>query len=121
MSLTLDTSQVEMSPVNLCVPEITSLSNTWLMSVTADTSHDPISPCTPLEQSVDNCRHSLMAVWSSALESGGHPVVSFYEDYAVGVSSLHVWLSKSHIKALVVHKCDGNQDCRCNSDKGHAG
>ena len=81
MLVTLDTSHLEMSPLNLSVPETTVESNTSFMSVTAETSQDPIGPCGPLEQSVDSCRHSLMAARSSALDSGAHPVVGY--DYRV--------------------------------------
>ena len=48
------------------------------MSVTADTSQDPIGPCRPLEQSVDSCTHSAMAAWSCALDFGAHPGVGYY-------------------------------------------
>ena len=48
------------------------------MSVTAETSHDPIGPCEPLEQSVDSCRHCSMAARSSAFDFGDHPVVLYY-------------------------------------------
>ena len=52
--------------------------NNQLMSVTADTSQDPIGPCEPLEQSVDSCRHSAMEAWSSALDFGAHPGGGYY-------------------------------------------
>ena len=45
------------------------------MSVTDETSHDPIVPCGALEQSVDSLRHSTMAAWSSAVDFGAHSVV----------------------------------------------
>ena len=50
--------------------------NNLLMSVTADTSQDPIGPCGPLEQSEDSCRHSAMAALSPVLDFGAHPLVA---------------------------------------------
>ena len=44
MVVTLDTSHLEMSPVNLSDPG-TRLYNNQLVSVTAETSQDPIGPC----------------------------------------------------------------------------
>ena len=70
MVLTLDTSHSEISPVNLF--DAGTLNN-QLISVTADTFHDPIAPCGPLEQSLDTFRHSLMAAWSCAF--GANTVV----------------------------------------------
>ena len=49
------------------------------MSVTDETSHEPIGPCGTLKQSVNSCRHSLIAAWSSSLEFGDHPVVGYYD------------------------------------------
>ena len=66
MVVTLDTSHSEISPVKLLGVEAASALSSQLISVTADTFHDPIGPCGPLEQSVDTCRHSRMAAWSSA-------------------------------------------------------
>ena len=55
-----------------------------MLSVTAETSHDPIGPCGLLEQSVDSLTHSAMASWSSDLEFGAHPVVGrYYSGYIV--------------------------------------
>ena len=78
--ITLDTSHLEMSPMNLSAPGTPSRLNIMLISVTADTSHDPIGPCGPLEQSfvLDNFRQSLMAAWSCAPEVGAHPAVEYY-------------------------------------------
>merc|ERR1719182_554544 len=71
MSVTLDTSQFERSPLNLSAPgrasEFASTNNP-LMSVTAETFQDPIGPCGPLEQSVDSWRHWPMAARSSLLD-----------------------------------------------------
>ena len=87
MSVTLDTSHLERSPLNLSAPGTRLLlasKNNWLMSVTAETSHDPIGPCGPLEQSVDSLRHSTKASWSSDLDFGAHAVVGrYYSDYMV--------------------------------------
>ena len=78
-----DTSHLEMSPLNLFAPGTESSLNNW-MSTTADTSHDPIGPCGPLEQSVDSRRHSAIAAWSSALDFGAHPaVVNEVSDFRV--------------------------------------
>ena len=76
MVVTLDTSHLEISPVNLFDAGTASALNNQLISVTADTFHEPIAPCGPLEQSVDTFRHSLMAAWSSAF--GGTPMVEKY-------------------------------------------
>ena len=80
MPVALDTSQLDMSPVNLLAPGTKSLLNNSLMSATAETSHDPIGPCGPLEQSVgDSCRHSLMAAWSSSSDLKASAVVKYYD------------------------------------------
>ena len=65
MSLELDTSHFEMSPLK----EFAS-ANTLLISVTLDTSHSAIGPYGPLEQRLlgDNSRHALTAPLSSALD-----------------------------------------------------
>ena len=48
------------------------------MSVTAETSQNPIGPCGPLEHLLDTFRHSTMANRRSALNFGGHAVVGYY-------------------------------------------
>ena len=59
--------------------------NNWSMSITAETSQDPIGPCGLLEQSVgDSFRHSTMAALSSVLDFGAHPVVGYYRGHAGG-------------------------------------
>ena len=67
MFRTLDMSHFERSPLNNVASR-----NISLISVTRDTSHSPIGPCGPLEQSP--CGHILMcastAVLSSALDCG---------------------------------------------------
>ena len=86
MSVTLDTSHLDMSPMNLFAPGTTSRLNNRLMSVTADTSQDPIGPCGPLEQSGDSFRHSAMAAWSSALALRAPAAVGrYYSGYKVVV------------------------------------
>ena len=75
MFVTLDMSHLEMSPLNLFAPGITSLLNIWRIFVTAETSQDPIGPCGPLEQSLDSGRHCTMSAWSSKLVFGAHPVM----------------------------------------------
>ena len=81
MVVTLDTSHLEMSPLNLFAPGtglyFPSKKNP-LISLTAETSQEPIGPCQLSEQSVDSFRHSLMAAWSSALDFETHPVVGYY-------------------------------------------
>ena len=67
--VTLDTSHFEMSPLN----EDASANNE-LMSVTADTSQDPIGPYRPVEQSEDSLRHCVMAAFSSDLDFGANAV-----------------------------------------------
>ena len=55
-----------------------------MLSATAETSHDPIGPCGPLEQSEDSLRHSTMASWSSNLDFGSHPVMGrYYSGYTL--------------------------------------
>ena len=55
-----------------------------MLSATAETSHDPIGPCGPLEQSLDSLTHSAMASWSSDLDFGAHAVVGrCYSGYMV--------------------------------------
>ena len=57
------------------------------MSVTARTSHDPIGPCGPLEQSKSDCfRHCAMARRSSSLDFGAHAVMAYYRGHMVKVS-----------------------------------
>ena len=86
MSVTPDTSQSEMSPVNLSALGTSSLLNNMLISVTADTSQDPIGPCGPLEQSANSFGHSLMAAWSSSWDFGAHPVRGYdYRVYTVAI------------------------------------
>ena len=73
MSVTLDTSHLEMSALKYDASR-----NKELMSVTPETSQDPMGPCGPLEQSAgDSFRHSLMAALSSSFDSGAS-VVRFY-------------------------------------------
>ena len=76
MLATLDTSHLEISLLNDDAAGTISLLNKLFMSVTAETSHDPICPCGPLEQSEDSFRHSRMAAWSSALDFGVHSLFS---------------------------------------------
>merc|ERR1719353_1267436 len=78
MLVTLDTSHLDRSPLNLFAPGkgcLLASTNNQLVSVTAETSQDPIGPCGPLEQSVgDSFRHSIMAAWSLSLDVGAHTV-----------------------------------------------
>ena len=64
MLVTLDTSHLERSPLNLSDPRTGVdfvLKNNQLISVIAEISQDPIGPCRPLEQSVgDSWRHFFM-------------------------------------------------------------
>ena len=72
--VTLDTSHLEMSPLNLSAPRTASGLNNSFISVTAETSHDPIGPCGPLEQSEDSFRHFRKAAWRFSLDFGGQSV-----------------------------------------------
>ena len=65
MIVTLDTSHFERSPSNNLAPE-----NIQLTSVTRDTSHSAIGPFGPLEQSPfgSNLKHASTALSSSALD-----------------------------------------------------
>ena len=38
-----------------------------------------------MKQSEERCRHSIMAIWSSALDFGAHAVVGYFTGYTVGV------------------------------------
>ena len=60
MVVTLDTSHLEMSPLNL-VASGTFQPNNKFISVTAETSQDPIDPRGPMRQLGDSSRHSTMA------------------------------------------------------------
>ena len=67
------------------------------MSVTAETSHVQIGPCGPTEQSVDSCRHNLMAARSSDLDFGAHPAGRYdYRDHTgkvrVGIRTVRMML-----------------------------
>ena len=77
MLVTLDTSHLEISPLNLSAPgrglQPPSANNgpDEPRLVTAEMSQDPIGPCGPLEQSKsERFRHSLMAAVSSAFDFG---------------------------------------------------
>ena len=98
MSVTLDTSHLEMSPLNSLAPG-TGLdfesTNNQLMSVTAETSHDAIGPYRPWEQSVgESLRHLAMASSRSSLDCGGHSVVVYcYRVQKGGVGfKVRVWV-----------------------------
>ena len=65
MSVTLETSQLEMLPLNDVAPRKIDL-----ISVTPDTFQSPIGPCGPREQSLDNIRQVVTTVLSSALDFG---------------------------------------------------
>ena len=65
--VTLETSHLEMSPLNdFANPKM------LFMSVMRDTSHSPIGPCEPLEQPPcgDSVRHEATACSSCALDRG---------------------------------------------------
>ena len=68
-AVTLDTSHLEMSALN-----IFASANKRLMSVTPDTSHSPIAPCVPADQSpfCDSSRHAFTALWSTSLDLGSN-------------------------------------------------
>ena len=75
ISVTLDTSHLEMSPLN-AASGTSHASNNLFILVTAETSQDPIGPCGPLEQLVgDMWRHCTRAAFNPALDDGAHPVV----------------------------------------------
>ena len=77
--VTFDTSHLEMSPLNLSAPgrgAYFASTNNPLISVTAETSQDPIGPYVPLVQSKsDAFRHAAMAALSSALDLGAQTEV----------------------------------------------
>ena len=67
MSLTLNTFHFEISPLNDPAPM-----KMELMSMILDTSHSPIAPCGPAEQSPfgDNFRHAVTLFLSASLVCG---------------------------------------------------
>ena len=88
--VTLDTSHFERSPSNLLalgtgIPF--ELANKLSMSLTAETSQDPIGWCGPLEQSMDIFRHSLMAAWSSLLDLRVNPGLGVTMGQTLGFST----------------------------------
>ncbi len=74
MLVTLDKSHLERSPMKLVDPGIGLLvasKNRFIKLVIADTSHDPIGPCGPLEQShSERRRHCIMALCRFLLVRG---------------------------------------------------
>ena len=56
------------------------------MSVTADTSQDPIGPCVVYLQWVDRLRHCTIPALSSALSFGAQPAVGYCRGRTGGVS-----------------------------------
>merc|ERR1719326_174141 len=68
MEVTRETSQFEMSPLK------DVWANIEIMSVTWDTSHVPIGPCGPLEQSDESLRHASTASLSSLRVFGENTV-----------------------------------------------
>ena len=75
MSVTRDTSQFEMSPLN----ESLLRENRYLISAMPDTSHSAIGPCGPLEQFFpfgDSLRHKRMAASSSSIDCGENAVTA---------------------------------------------
>ena len=84
MSVTLDTSHRERSPLNLFAPGTGLYFASWnaqLISVTYETSHHPIGPCGLSELSVDS--FSTMAARSCAVDLGAHAVAGYYRGHAV--------------------------------------
>ena len=90
MSFTLDTFHFETEPMNAGANE-----KIKDMLLTLDTSHSPIGPCGPVEQSPfgDNFRHASMALLSSDFDCGEKTAVGrgllssgfdFVEKIAVG-------------------------------------
>ena len=89
MLVTLDTSHLEMSPLNDGEAGTSHAWNKFLIFFTPETSQDPIGPCGPLEQSAfeESSVHSAMASWSSVLDFGVHPVVGFCDcSHTVGMA-----------------------------------
>ena len=118
MSVTLDTSHFDMSPLNvfeLVTGFCFESKSNQLMSVTAETCHDLVGPCGPLEQSLDSFRHSTMAAWSSAFEFGAHPSVGA-NGVRVGVRiMIRVRLRvKVRMSVIVPLQSDG---CTCGSGR----
>ena len=58
-----------------------------MLLVTAETSHVPIGPWGPLEQSEESFRHVAMAACISSLDVGVHAVVGrYYSGYTLAAS-----------------------------------
>ena len=83
MVVTLDTSHLEISPLN----DDKGKNMAFMLSGMAETSQDPIGPCGPLEQSKSfSVRHSTMAALSSASDVRANAAVAHYNrGYTSGV------------------------------------
>ena len=88
MSVTADTSHLDRSWLKDCASQ-----NIELMSVTANTSHDLIGPCGPVEQfpTGDNLMHASTASRSSVLFWGANAAVTATrKTFGVGVLWVNV-------------------------------
>ena len=54
------------------------MTNEKLVSVTAETSQDPIGPCGVVPQVRDIFMHCAMPAFSSALDFGAHAVMNYF-------------------------------------------
>ena len=88
MLITLDTSHLEMSPLNDDTRATLSALNKLSISFTDETSQDQIGPRASVKQLVgDSWRHSLTVAVSSALDFGAYPAVVYYKrSYTAGAT-----------------------------------
>ena len=114
MSVTLDTSHLQMSPLNN-----PAWANMRLMSVTLDTSHSPIGPCGNLEQSSsgklyipsgDNFRHATTALLRAALDCGENT-----ESPGINASLPAQIFGAMHVRSVrkMIRRCQGKRICAC--------
>ena len=97
MLVTADTSHADRSWLKDWAPQ-----NIELMSVTADTSHDPIGPRGTAEQfpTGDSSRHVSTASWSSVLFWGANAAVTATtKTFGVGV----LWVKVPTLAGTIVH------------------
>ena len=109
MSVTLDTSHFEISPLNFV------LANKWLMSVTLDTSHSPIGPSGPSEQSPlgDTFKYALIAAFSLDFVFGANTrVIAMAEVVSSDVGC------GENTRVVVMAEVDGTVHAVCNIDPG---
>ena len=107
MSVALDVSHSEMSPLNDAAPM-----NAVLMSVTLDTSHSPIGPCEAFEELYLRdffLRHAFTARTSSSLDRGENAGSVVTAVTLFGDREFRFALLKDVLTARVRFKLDGGE------------